>query len=126
MSGGASYVLSKEALRRFVMKGITNCPVRYRKPDKPEDVNLGFYLTLGDAQFYSFLPGNCMHQLNVTFGDSRDDKKLRRFNPRNPNDVFKKRIMDNITSCCSDTSISFHYISPQMMYVLHFLVYHLK
>ena len=126
MSGGASYVLSKEALRRFVMKGITNCPVRYRKPDKPEDVNLGLYFNLVDAQFYSFLPGNCMHQLNVTFGDSRDDKKLRRFISTNPNDTFHRRIMDKKTSCCSDTIISFHYVSPPMLYALYFMVYHIK
>ena len=28
--------------------------------------------------------------------------------------------------CCSDSTVSFHYVSPKWMYVLDFLIYHVK
>ena len=52
MSGGAGYVLSKEALRRFVTIGLQDTKGTYcRKDEKgPEDLNIG----------------KCMEKLNVS------------------------------------------------------------
>ena len=58
MSGGAGYVLSKEALRRFVKQGVTDETGLICRHDGEgaEDVELG----------------KCMENLHVKAGDSRD------------------------------------------------------
>merc|ERR1719342_1607683 len=123
-AGGAGYVLSRTALKRFVVDGINNSTICHQKDDGDEDVNLG----------------GCMRKLNVTHGDSRDEQKLKRFFPFEPRDhiipksgkkdwayeLYTKWPEKNGTACCSDTAISFHYISPQMQYVMYYLVYHLR
>ncbi|XP_033111101.1 glycoprotein-N-acetylgalactosamine 3-beta-galactosyltransferase 1-like isoform X2 [Anneissia japonica] len=126
MSGGAGYVLSKEAVRRLVedaFKSSSKCRPA-TAVGGAEDVDIG----------------RCLQAVGVVAGDSRDELGQDRFHPfvpehhLIPGSVQKgfwywKYIFYPSTEgldCCSDYSISFHYISPQSMYLMEYLVYHMK
>lgn len=65
MSGGAGYVLSKEAVMRFVEDGIPDKTKCRGDNDGAEDVEMG----------------RCLEKVNVLAGDSRDSAGRGRFFP---------------------------------------------
>lgn len=123
-SGGAGYVLSREALRRLVKVGLQDPKLCHAGEGGDEDVNMG----------------GCMRACNVTVGDSRDSEGRKRFFPFEPIHhiipqngkkdwayfMYTQYDESNGTACCSDTAISFHYVPGNMMHLLEYLVYHLR
>ncbi|XP_067625652.1 glycoprotein-N-acetylgalactosamine 3-beta-galactosyltransferase 1 isoform X2 [Eurosta solidaginis] len=129
MSGGAAYVLSKEALRRFMTLAFHNatlCP----RPQK-----------FGIEDFYM---GICLQNVGVHLADARfalsSDNKPKfmpldlqtYLNPDNTtkiSDWLYKMTPHRIEiglNCCSNYSIAFHYTNPWSMYLYEYFIYHLR
>ncbi|KAH8418836.1 hypothetical protein KR222_011475 [Zaprionus bogoriensis] len=128
MSGGASYVLSREALRRFMEQAYDAgrlCPEAKR---------------MGIEDFYM---GICLQNVGVHLIDSaralaEDDRPkffpldfesfLSNANASIPDWLREMSVaqINTGTDCCSNYSIAFHYTKPERMYLYEFLLYQLR
>lgn len=120
MAGGG-YILSKKALEKFATKIVHNKNVCRIEDDGAEDLELG----------------KCFENQTI-FADERDEKKEKRFFPvgilehfglKDENKTYWYDDMLYYESkyggieCCSKTIVNLHYISPNEMYKLEYLIY---
>ncbi|XP_011189310.2 glycoprotein-N-acetylgalactosamine 3-beta-galactosyltransferase 1 [Zeugodacus cucurbitae] len=129
MSGGAGYVLSREALSRVVRTGFNNdtlCPpANYALP---EDYSMSICLqNVGalpvDGRFIqsgvnkqTFFPLQLIDFMNSNYTLSNIDW-IERLTPYT---------VDWGLNCCSNYTISIHYMDPTIMYLYEFFIYHLR
>eukprot|EP00099_Drosophila_melanogaster_P000852 NP_001033979.1 uncharacterized protein Dmel_CG34056 [Drosophila melanogaster] len=118
MSGGAGYVMSRDALRRLNLFAFNNsqfCPIN----NNSEDRQIGF----------------CLQNVGVVAGDSRDEEGRDRFLPLSlkfmlptfPTDNWlpKLTFYEPVNETGSTSGISFHYVKIHEFEMYEYLLYRL-
>lgn len=126
LPSGAGYVLSRAALDQLVRLGFSD----------PNDM---CHLTSGTVEDVEM--GWCLEQVGVEAGDSRDETRRPTFNAMNPEYLIAEQQNDNSSwysrynyyntaglgkNCCSSDPISFHYVTPNEMLLLDWIIYEVK
>uniref|UniRef100_A0A914VMC1 N-acetylgalactosaminide beta-1,3-galactosyltransferase n=1 Tax=Plectus sambesii TaxID=2011161 RepID=A0A914VMC1_9BILA len=125
MSGEAGYILSRAALRRFAEIGLHNHSLCSAEQRGDEDIRMG----------------QCLEGVGVRAGDSRDTYGRHRMLPFMPEahlDPGDRMVGHSFfpaytyyrynqgQNCCSDYTVSFHYVSKKTMYAMEFFFYRLR
>lgn len=132
-SGGSGYVMSRQTVRVFVEKVLTNPSFFNKDAANPCHVET-------DDRNEDWTIASCLDNYNVYAGDSRDLLKRDRFFPfwpekhlfgkhsGYPNWYWQRKYYfnDEGLDACSNYSISYHYISSEYQYQLYYLIYRLR
>ncbi|XP_070574402.1 glycoprotein-N-acetylgalactosamine 3-beta-galactosyltransferase 1-like [Ptychodera flava] len=121
VSGGAGYALSRTALQRFVECGVLDSHSCNKLNVGREDVEMAF----------------CLRKFGVTQIDSRDPEGKPRFIPFDPAKFLNGKVdawyhgatyypYKTGKECCSKYAISFHYVKPELMQVLDYLIHDVR
>ncbi|KAH8386155.1 hypothetical protein KR200_001675 [Drosophila serrata] len=119
MSGGAGYVMSRDALRRLNLFAFNN--TRFCPPNQSsEDKGIGF----------------CLQNVGVVAGESRDEKGRDRFWPLSPDSMLptfpnntwlhKLTFFKPVPETGSSSGISFHYVKSHEFDRYEYLLYKLR
>jgi glycoprotein-N-acetylgalactosamine 3-beta-galactosyltransferase len=120
-SGGAGYVLSREALRRFGTTGYGQSSAKCTIESTDEDVELG----------------RCMERLGVRLASTLDETGRSRFHGYQPSshiggkpvagyDVYDASGGKTGPDTISDFAVTFHYVTPEEMQILEYFAYRFR